>query len=177
MPLAPRGVQQVHESATRLAQVLGGAPIQSATVSDLRRALQSADILTQHLGFTFQPNSNLRDWNTGDLAGQKVTDVLPQLQHFIQNPQKSTPNGEPLQNYLDRFVPDVKEKVNAPGIHVVVGHARGATILEGIASPVGGVGGDVDPRFLLERPQVQPGGILVINPHWKTMISNPEEAK
>lgn len=175
VPLSPLGVKQVHESAAKFAQVIGGAPIKSSTTSDLRRALQSADILTQHTGIQFQPNTNLRDWNTGDLAGQKVVDVLPQLQHFIKNPTKSTPNGEPLQDYLNRFVPDVKGKVNDDGVHLVLGHARGATILEGVASPVGGVGGDVDPRYLLERPRVQPGGILVINNRWQTMVSNPEE--
>jgi len=174
VPLSELGQQQARETALRLAQRLSVDP-QTFTTSDLHRALQTSAIVGQAIGKQATPDARVRDWNTGDLAGQKVEDVLPTLKHLISHPDDSAPNGEPLNAYLDRFVPTMREKVTAPGVHLVVGHARGATILEGIADETGGKGGEINPDFLLKRPQVQPGGILIINKDWQTHVDNPSE--
>ena len=172
VPLSDLGQQQARETAKRLAQQLSVDP-QTFTTSDLHRALQTSAIVGQALGKQAVPDTRVRDWNTGDLAGQKVTDVLPTLKHLISHPDESAPNGEPLNAYLDRFVPAMRDKVTSPGVHLVVGHARGATVLEGIADDEGGKGQHIAPRFLLERPRVQPGGILIINKDWQTHVDNP----
>ncbi len=172
VPLSPLGQQQAHETAARLAKALPTDPA-TFTTSDLPRAVQTSAILGKALGQTATPDTNVRDWHTGDLAGQKVEDALPQLRHLISHPDEPAPNGEPLNTYLDRFVPAMREKVESPGVHLVVGHARGATVLEGIADPEGGKGGQIAPHALLDRPRVQPGGILIINPKWDTTVDNP----
>jgi broad specificity phosphatase PhoE len=170
VPLSDLGRQQAHTTAKKLS--MDPASFES---SDLPRALQTAQIVSHHLESPFTPNAAIRDWNTGELAGQKVDDVMPMLKFLIANPDESAPGGEPLNAYLDRFVPAMRKKVADPGVHLVVGHARGATILEGIADPNGGVGGEISPTFLLERPRVKPGGILIVNKDWRTSVDNPSD--
>jgi broad specificity phosphatase PhoE len=172
VPLTAEGIKQAHDAAAQL-------PLQPDTfsTSDLPRALQTADIVGQHLGQAATPNSNIRDWNTGDLAGQKVKDVLPDLKRLIEQPDESAPNGEPLNAYLQRFVPEIKQRVGDPGVHLVVGHARGASIIQGLASPVGEVGKNIDEKFLLTRPDVQPGGVMTVDPNWNIKIKNPNGSK
>lgn len=175
VPLSDLGRSQAKETAGRLAKMLPTPT--SFSHSDLHRANQTAGIVKSALQDAPDPTPDprIRDWNTGDLAGQKVEDVLPQLQYFIKHPDEAPPNGEPLNTYRQRFEPFMRDLVASNGIHLVVGHARGATILEGIADPEGGKGGDVPIRFLLERPRVQPGGILMIGHDWNPKIDNPKQ--
>ena len=168
VPLTPKGERQAHAVAAKIS--LRPDTFQT---SDLHRAKQTATIVGQHLGMTPTLDSNVRDWNTGALAGKKVLEVLPQLQHLIDHPQESAPQGEPFQTYLDRFVPAMKTLVTSPGTHLVVGHARGGAILDGLASRVGGVGDQVDPAMVKEKPRVQPGGVMLIDPQWHVKVKNP----
>lgn len=174
MPLSELGQQQAQETATRLAHILPADP-DSFRASDLPRALQTAHIISGALGVPFTPDANVRDWNTGQMAGKKVEDMLPTLQYFIKNPDEPAPGGEAVNDYRSRFEPLMRELVASPGVHLVVGHARGATVLEGIASDEGGKGGDIPTHFLLDRPNVQPGGVLIINRNWDTQVDNPSQ--
>lgn len=163
------GIRQAHEAAHRL------PPLRYATFrsSDLPRAAHTAQIVGDILHQPPVLDAHIRDWNTGDLAGQKVVDVVKDLKKLIDHPEKEAPHGEALRTYLNRFVPLMRELVASPQMHLVVGHARGSTILEGIADPVGGVGGGINPEFLFLRPHVHPGGILTIDRYWQTSIDNP----
>ena len=167
-PLTAEGKQQAEDVASQI-------PLQpdSFHASDLPRAAETAQIIGKQLGIAPVLDSNIRDWNTGSLAGQKVVDVLPELKGLIKNPDVSAPEGEPLNAYLARFVPEMKQRVADPGVHLVVGHARGASVLEGIASPEGGKGDQIDQNYLLERPNTQPGGVLLIDQQWNTKVKNP----
>ncbi len=169
VPLSEQGQQQAEAAG----QKLHGLEPNTFTSSDLPRALQTAAIIQPHVNTPAQPDPAVRDWNTGDLAGQKFDDVKDTLFHLIANPDISAPNGEPLNAYLQRFIPPLKAKAEDSDIHLVVGHARGAMVLQGVASPVGGVGEGVDPKFLTERPDVEPGGMMTIHPTWKTKVVNP----
>ena len=168
VPLTPKGVRQAHAAGKSL-----GLKPDTFHTSDLPRALQTANIVGSHLGMTPHVNTNIRDWNTGSLAGTSVKEALPQLQHLIDHPDEPAPGGEPFQTYLNRFVPAMKALVASPGVHLVVGHARGGAILDGIASPVGGVGDQTDPAMVKEKPRVQPGGAMLINPQWQVKVKNP----
>ena len=168
VPLTPEGVAQAHQAGKGLA----GLHPASFTASDLPRAQQTARILEQYIGHQSTPHTGLRDWNTGALAGQKFTDIKDQLFHHIDNPDLAVHQGEPINHYLDRFLALVRPLVASPDLHIVVGHARGASILQGIASKVGGKGQHVDPAFLKVRPEVKPGGIMVIDPDWNVTIHN-----
>lgn len=174
VPLSPKGEAQAQYSANRLLKVLPVAPT-TARASDLHRTLQTKDIVGKTLGINITPDSRVRDWNTGDMAGQKVTDVLPLMRHLIKNPDEPAPGGESVNDYRGRFEPLMRELVASPGVHLVVGHARGATLLQGMADPEGGKGGDIPVSFLLNRPTVKPGGILIINSKWDTKVDNPPD--
>ncbi len=176
VPLSPQGIKEGQDAGSRLAKVLPGAPT-TFRASDLNRAQQTAAIIGQAIGVQATPDSSVRDWNTGQLAGQKVQDVLPTLKHLIKNPDEVAPGGESMNDYRQRFEPLMRQLVAAPGVHVVVGHGRGASLLEGIANPEGGKGVNAPVSFLLERPRVKPGGILVINSKWDTTVDNPPEQK
>ena len=171
VPLAPKGIEQAKATGLRLAQNIPTPD--SARESDLNRTMQTGDIIGNALGIKVEPDPRVRDWNTGKLAGQKVMDVLPELQRLIKNPDEPAPGGESVNDYRQRFEPLMRDLVTAPGVHLVIGHARGATLLQGIADPEGGKGGDVPIRFLLNRPTVEPGGILIVNKNWDTTVDNP----
>lgn len=162
VPLTPEGRQQAKDAG----QQLKGIRPDTFSSSDLPRAMETAQIVGKAIGKAPAPDTNIRDWHTGDLAGKKFVDVKDHLMHLVDNPDEPAPNGESLNTYLNRFVPAMRSRITDPGLHVVVGHARGASILEGIASPVGGVGGDIDKAFLKARPNTQPGEILQVPPTW-----------
>jgi broad specificity phosphatase PhoE len=172
VPLTPQGVQQAHDVAGQLS-----LRPDSFSASDLPRAAQTADIVGKHLGMAPKLEPNIRDWNTGDLAGTKVTDSLPQMKELIRTPDVSAPNGESIDSYLARFVPEMRKRIEDPGMHLVVGHARGAMVLQGIASPVNGKGEGIDPKYLLDRPDVDPGGVMTIDPRWNVKVQNPKAGK
>jgi broad specificity phosphatase PhoE len=174
VPLASEGRAQAEDTGRRLVSATHGG-VDSFETSDLPRAVETSNIISKHIGIQPTANTNIRDWNTGKLAGEKVEDVLPMLKYLIAHPDEPAPEGEALNVYLGRFDPAMREKVAAPGVHLVVGHARGATVLQGIADSEGGKGGEIAARFLFNRPTVQPGGILVINRDWNTQVYNPAE--
>src|SRR6266536_3144691 len=99
--LNEKGVQQAKDAAEKLQ----GVKPSTFTSSDLNRAVQTAVPIGAALGMKATPKFELRDWHTGDLAGQKTDDVIPEIHRLIDNPDESAPNGEPLNSYLDRFVP------------------------------------------------------------------------
>lgn len=120
-----------------------------------------------------KPTFALRDWNTGHLAGQKVTDVLPELHHYIDNPDQAVPGGEPLNNYISRLLPFVKQLVEDSRTHLAVGHARGTQVLHALSATNGR---SLDPQILKAKPVVDPGQALVIGSDW-TMIPDHKEGK
>ncbi len=156
VPLTPEGRDQ----AKATGKDLKGITPATFSSSDLPRALETARIVGSQIGHLPSPDTDIRDWNTGSLAGQKFVDVKDQLMHLIDHPDEPAPGGESLNSYLNRFVPAMKRRIADPGVHLVVGHARGASILQGLASPVGGVGENIDRTFLKARPDVQPGEVL-----------------
>lgn len=174
VPLSPQGLDEAHQAAERLARHLV-APVDTFEASPLRRAQQTAEIVSQRIGMPSQPQPALADWNTGYMAGQLVKDVLPSMQYHVNNIHAVPRDGEPISDYLERFVPYVKAAAASPGVHLVVGHARGSSILEGIADPLGGVGGDVAHKFLLQRPNLKPGGIMIVPADWNIKIDNGGE--
>lgn len=162
LPLTPEGRAQAKAAGKRLK----GLQPTTFTSSDLPRAMETAGIVGNELGVQPTPDPAIRDWNTGEMAGHKVSDVKDYLFHYIDHPDEVVPGGESLNSYLDRFVPAMRARINDSGVHLVVGHARGATILQGIASPVGGKGQGIDPKYLKQRPDVGPGEVLAVPPSW-----------
>lgn len=162
--LTPKG----HKQAQAAAENLKGIPIASFHSSDLPRAAETASHVTNAIGMPATHTFNLRDWNTGDLAGQKFPDVKDHLFHLIDNPDTPAPNGESLNTYIQRFVPFVKSLVESPDTHLVVGHARGTQVLRALADNNGEW---ITPKPLKDKPVTDPGQSLIISPDWSTIPS------
>lgn len=172
LPLTPEGRDQAQLTGELLKR--HHVHPTTFTSSDLPRAMESAKIIGRVIGMPPTPDTTIRDWNTGRLAGKKFSDVKEIVFDLIDHPDKRAPGGESLNAYLDRFVPAMRARVFSPATHLVVGHARGATILQGIASPAGGVGRDIDPTFLKQRPDVGPGDLLLTPHDWNQRLVRPK---
>ena len=159
-----RGKEEAEAAAKQL--VGSGVKPASFSTSDLQRAVETADPVGKAIGMKAEPKFELRDWNTGDLAGQEVDKVLPQLHHLIDHPEQSAPNGEPLLQYLHRFFPYIKSLVESPDTHLVVGHARGSQIIH---SAVNRRGQGFDHMPLKEKPALGPGQMLYVAQDWSTL--------
>ena len=167
LPLTDEGRKQADLTGKHLKGV--NRPITFSS-SDLPRAMESAKIIGKHIGMNPTPDPAIRDWNTGRLAGKKFESVKHIIFDLIDHPDKPAPGGESLNNYLARFVPAMRKRAMDKSTHLVVGHARGATILQGIASDKGGRGGEIDPKFLKQRPDVGPSEILINPADWYQRI-------
>lgn len=162
VPLTPEGRQQAQAAG----EELKGMQPATFSTSDLKRAVETSAIVGKAIGKFALPDPAIRDWNTGHLAGQKFQDVKDVLHYYVDHPDEAVPGGEPLNEYLNRFVPAMKSRIHDSGVHLVTGHARGTSILQGIASPIGGKGLDIDAAYLKKRPDVQPGEIIQIPSSW-----------
>lgn len=167
LPLTEEGRAQADATGKALKGMNRPATFAS---SDLPRAMESAHIIGKHIGMDPTPDPAIRDWNTGRLAGKKFSAVKDIIFDLIDHPDKPAPGGESLNSYLNRFVPAMRKRAADTSTHLVVGHARGATILQGIASDKGGRGGEIDPSFLKQRPDVGPSEILVNPADWYQRI-------
>lgn len=157
--LTPKGVRQVNHTG----ESLKGLKPASFHTSDLPRAMETADIVGKNLGIKATPTFNLRDWNTGYLAGQKFTDVKDELFHYIDHPDETVQGGEPLRAYLERFVPFVSKLIQDSDNHLVVGHARGTQVIHALADNNGQW---INEKPLKEKPIVDPGQVMIVSPDW-----------
>lgn len=94
LPLATPGVIAARHAARALAP-LGATRLYS---SDLRRALDTAKIMSVTLGLTPLRTRELRPWDLGDLTGQRIAEVLPQLEAYT-----STKRTVPLPGASESF--------------------------------------------------------------------------
>lgn len=164
--LTPKGRKQAQAAADQL------QGLQPATfhTSDLPRAMETAGILSSGVGgMQPTPTFALRDWNTGQLAGQKFPDVKDQLFHYMDHPDEVVPGGESLNTYLQRFIPFVKGLAQDSQPHLVVGHARGTQVIHGLAA---GNGDWIHPGPLKDKPVIEPGERMIVTPDWTTIPSH-----
>lgn len=166
VPLSSAGIEQ----AQHIGQMLRAQDIRPDTFSesDLSRARQTGHIIGQYVGMQPMLDPMLRTLNVGRLEGlPKDAEMLATLRHYVTNPNDRIPGGETVNEALSRFVPTVKQHVMDPRINLVVSHGWGASVLEGLWSPEGGVGGKIDQKAMLREPKLKPGKVLVILPNWE----------
>lgn len=100
--LIPDGVFEVEESAEWIKDNLN---ILSLQCSDVKRALETADIVSSYLNLPYQVNSNLREQNKGDLNG--VLRMNLTYEKLVLTKSKNVdmryPNGESLRDLYNRM--------------------------------------------------------------------------
>jgi broad specificity phosphatase PhoE len=105
VPLDEQGLREAEETAQRLAQ----HPVEHIYSSDLYRARQTADAVVKATMAPIVHTSDLRPWNVGTLAGQRVNDILPILQQLELNPSLPSPGGESFLQFCDRYSRKLEE--------------------------------------------------------------------
>lgn len=79
--------------------------------SDLPRAEQSAKAIAKHMDgdIEIEPTEALRTWNVGDMAGKKESETVPKRMKLIKYPEEKPKGGEPFQEFLDRYRPELED--------------------------------------------------------------------
>jgi broad specificity phosphatase PhoE len=105
VPLDEQGLQEAEETAQRLAQY----PVAHIYSSDLYRARQTADAVVKATLAPIVHTPDLRPWNVGALAGQRVKDILPILRQLEVDPSQPAPGGESFLQFCDRYSRKLEE--------------------------------------------------------------------
>ncbi len=105
IPLDEQGLREAEETAQRLVQ----HPVACIYSSDLYRARQTAEAVARATLAPIVHTSDLRPWNLGTLAGQRVKDILPLLQQLELDPALAAPGGESFLQFCDRYSRGLQE--------------------------------------------------------------------
>lgn len=105
VPLDEQGLREAEETAQRLTEY-AVAQIYS---SDLYRARQTADAVERATGTGVTHTADLRPWNVGTLAGQRVKDILPILQQLERDPSLPAPGGECFLSFCERYLRQLEQ--------------------------------------------------------------------
>jgi len=108
LPLDDQGLQEAGETSERLAKY----PVEAIYSSDLRRARQTAEILRRRVRARVTATTDLRPWNLGIFAGQRVLDVLPFLNQLNHHPELPAPSGESFYQFYGRYSQRLTELMN-----------------------------------------------------------------
>jgi 2,3-bisphosphoglycerate-dependent phosphoglycerate mutase len=124
VPLDEQGLREAEETAQRLSQ----HPVAHIYSSDLYRAQQTANAVVKATLAPIVHTSDLRPWNVGSLAGQRVQDILPILRQLELDPSQSAPEGESFLQFCDRYLRKLEELLDiahhTEGCIVAVTHVR-----------------------------------------------------
>jgi broad specificity phosphatase PhoE len=125
VPLDEQGLREAAETA----ELLADYPVQAIYSSDLRRARQTAEVLRRRTRATrVIASKELRPWNLGVFAGQRVFDILPFLNLLNHHPDLAAPSGESFYQFYGRYSRRLIELMNlgleSPGYVVAVTHVR-----------------------------------------------------
>jgi broad specificity phosphatase PhoE len=105
VPLDEQGLREAEEIAQRLAEY----PVARIYSSDLLRARKTAEAVERATGTAVTHTADLRPWNVGTLAGQRVKDILPILQQLERDPSLPAPGGECFLSFCARYSRQLEE--------------------------------------------------------------------
>lgn len=149
-------------NAARAARFLKSKGITSITSSDTLRAHQTAKIIGQQLSLPVVESDRLRSWNMGSLQGMDAEVAKGFLTFFEKNPSVRVPEGEPFQQFYNRFhgafntiVAYARKFPNA--VPLVVTHSQGLDIIPWFLK-------GIEPGKTLEFGEgIKPGGVLELS--------------
>jgi len=135
VPLDETGLQEAEETAEKLRSY----PIEAVYCSDLKRARQTARIVSRGFRAPITATGDLRPWNLGVFGGALVKEILPFLNLLNENPTLPAPRGESFYQFYERYERRLKELLliaeAAKGYVLAVTHVRNllaaTSIIEG----------------------------------------------
>lgn len=138
-------------------KILSNKKIKQIFSSDLNRALETAGLVYPSIKPT--KDADLRPWDVGVFSGKDRDLYQEALNRYIDNPDKSIPQGESLQDFAKRQAKVLKKYVKIAkenGPILLVFHSSNCIQLEK----------QIEGRDELGRPEavdkVNPGGIMVV---------------
>lgn len=153
--LDENGVKGAHEAG----EWLKGKGVKMAYCSDLKRAVETADIICEALGIApAYKDFSLRPWHVGEFAGKEKTEKRQaELDEYVDNPHWEIPEGESLNEFGDRVQEAIKyyiHEAREEGIKLIVTHTSDCIQFNDYCRGEGPAG----------KPEgvdiVEPGGIL-----------------
>jgi broad specificity phosphatase PhoE/ubiquinone/menaquinone biosynthesis C-methylase UbiE len=125
IPLDQQGLEEAEETAELLAE----HSVSIIYSSDLRRARQTAEVMRRRTqAARVIATQDLRPWNLGVFAGQRISDILPFLNLLNQHPELAAPSGESFYQfygrYSSRLLALMQMSLECSGCVVAVTHVR-----------------------------------------------------
>ena len=162
VPLDADGMREAHEIGQKLRQI--DPSISTLHASDLQRSRQTAHAISASTGSGVVINHELRPWDLGSLAGQKIRDIIPDLDRLQAHPDEKAPNGESFNEFFARWHKFLSDKVSesrkAPEPSAMVVHSRHLLSLDHAISAIHGE--KVDTSKVPSTGGPGPGGIVVL---------------
>jgi broad specificity phosphatase PhoE len=157
VPLNKRGRQ----NASKAGRFLQRKGITHIVSSDATRAEQTADIVADVTGLKVVVSDKLCSWNMGAMAGMDVEAAKPFLTFFQKKPDCKPPEGEPFQQFYNRFkgafygmVSYVKRFPDSKPLMVT--HSQAMDIIPWFLK-------DIEPGQALEFGEgIPPGGVMEV---------------
>ena len=165
-PITPEGKANVAVTAQLLRGGLPKVTFDRIFTSDLARAVETAQILSDITGLPVDATPGLRSWNAGKLSGEKVKDVKDDLQYYFEHPDDHPSDGESINSWLERFIPAERKIRQRPSPSIMVSHGKclraiQADLLSGAKLSPDKVDREIiqEPRFKLDH-----GSAVLITP-------------
>lgn len=90
-------------NARKAAVLLKAKGITSIVASDIKRTMQTAEIIGAELKLPVIKSEKLRSWNMGAMQGMLAETAKPFLTFFQKKPNATPPEGEKFQSFYSRF--------------------------------------------------------------------------
>jgi 2,3-bisphosphoglycerate-dependent phosphoglycerate mutase len=153
--------EQGRRNAARAGRFLKRKGITHIISSDLERTCQTAEIVSDITGLKVADSDKLRSWNMGAMQGVEVETAKPFLSFFEKKPSVRPPDGEPFQNFYNRFkgafYATVSHVKKFPALKpLIVTHSQNMDIVDWFLK-------DIPPGRALEFGEgIPPGGIMEV---------------
>jgi len=108
VPLNEEGIAEAEVTAKKLK----GKGIQALVCSDLKRAKQTADIISKATGVPVTASPLFRPWDLGNLTGKSTKESAPKLKYFVNHPKETVPQGESFDAFRKRMFSGLREALD-----------------------------------------------------------------
>lgn len=130
-PLDPQGRRE----AAKLGRFLHGAGVDTIHSSDLKRAKETAEVISKTCGTRAQSSRRYRPWNLGSFAGHSSADVIPRLKPYMgAKAGQPVDGGESFDTFKGRFLPALErllKQAEAGKTIALVTHSRNIELAQG----------------------------------------------
>jgi len=127
IPLSDEG----REEAERLGKSLKANPPDCIVTSNLKRAVETAEIISRIIGVKVDwKTEKFRPWDVGKYTGQLSSTAIPILLKYVDEPDRKVPDGESFHQFQRRFFSGLDEALDKyNGVIAIVSHHRDERLL------------------------------------------------